>query len=370
MKKKAINIISLDIPYPDNYGGIIDIFQKIKALHAQGLNIHLHCFSYGKKKSKELEKYCQSVSYYKRNKKWQKWFSKTPFIVKSRDNKRLLDNLLKNKHPILFEGIHTTFFANDIKLSKRKLFLRTHNIEENYYYSLFKKEKSIFKKIFYFSEYLKLKKYENNLKSIDSVFSITEKDNTYFSNYYYSELIKVFHQDKNISTKEGKGDFALYHGNLSVLENQEAAFYFIKNIFSVINYPLVIAGKNPPKELKIEIEKNKKIKLVENPSDKQINDLIASAQINILYTQQETGIKLKLLKSLFLGRHCLVNDKILYGTELSDFCNIANSKSEWIKQIATLQKKNFTKKDMEYRRKIKSLFNNNEEAKKIIEFIF
>lgn len=370
MKKKAINIISLDIPYPDNYGGIIDIFQKIKSLHSQGLNIHLHCFSYGKKKSKELEKYCQSVSYYKRNKNWQKWFSTTPFIVKSRDNKRLLENLLKNKHPILFEGIHTTFFVKDKKLLDRKLFLRTHNIEENYYYALFKKEKHIFKKWFYFSEYLKLKKYENNLKSIDSVFSITEKDNTYFSRFYYSELIQVFHQEKNVLTKEGKGNFALYHGNLSVLENQEAAFYFIKDIFSEIDYPLVIAGKNPSKKLKAEIEKNKKIKLVENPNDKQINDIIASAQINILHTQQETGIKLKLLKSLFLGRHCLVNDKMLYGTELSAFCNVANSKSEWIKQIAILQKKGFTKKDVEDRSKIKELYNNNEEAKKIIEFIF
>ena len=61
---------------------------------------------------------------------------------------------------------------------------------------------------------------------------------------------------------------------------------------------------------------------------------------------------------------------MLYGTELSAFCNVANSKSEWIKQIAILQKKGFTKKDVEDRSKIKELYNNNEEAKKIIEFIF
>ena len=118
------------------------------------------------------------------------------------------------------------------------------------------------------------------------------------------------------------------------------------------------------------MKKNKKIKLVENPSDKQINDLIGSAHINILSTHQETGIKLKLLKSLFLGRHCLVNDKMLHGTELSTFCNIANSKTKWIEQINKLQKKAFTKKDIENRSKIKELYNNEDEAKKIIEFIF
>ena len=370
MKKKAINIISLDTPYPDNYGGIIDIFQKIKSLHSLGINIHLHCFSKDKKKSKELEKYCQSVNYYKRNKNWQKWFSLTPFIVKSRDNKPLLKNLLKNKFPILFEGIHTTYLADHKKLANRKLFLRTHNVEQDYYHALYLKESNVFKKLFFFSEYLKLKKYENNLKSVDSVFSITEKDNTYFSQFYYSELVQVFHQEKEVKTKEGKGNFALYHGNLSVLENQEAVLYFTNNIFSEIDYPLVIAGKNPSKKLKTEIKKNKKIKLVENPSDKQINDLIGSAHINILSTHQETGIKLKLLKSLFLGRHCLVNDKMLHGTELSTFCNIANSKTEWLEQINKLQKKAFTKKDIENRSKIKELYNNEEEAKKIIEFIF
>jgi hypothetical protein len=370
VKKKALNIITLDTPYPDNYGGIIDIFQKIKSLHKLGINIHLHCFSKDKKKSRELEKYCQSVSYYKRQKNWQKWFSFTPFIVKSRDSKHLLKNLLKNKFPILFEGIHTTYLADHKELVSRKLFLRNHNIEENYYHALYKKESNVFKKIFFYSEYLKLKKYENSLKSIDSVFSITEKDNTYFSQFYYSELVQVFHQEKEVKSKEGKGNFALYHGNLSVLENQEAALYFIKNIFNEIDYPLVIAGKNPTNELKSEIEKNEKIKLVENPSDKQINDLIGSAHINILSTNQETGIKLKLLKSLFLGRHCLVNNKMLHGTELSYFCNIANSKTEWKEQINNLQKNTFAKKDVYKRSKIKELYNNQEEAKKIIEFIF
>ena len=32
MNLKNINIVSFDIPYPPNYGGIIDVFYKIKAL--------------------------------------------------------------------------------------------------------------------------------------------------------------------------------------------------------------------------------------------------------------------------------------------------------------------------------------------------
>ena len=42
-----LHIVSFDIPYPANYGGVIVIFNQIKALHAAGVKVILHCFQYG-----------------------------------------------------------------------------------------------------------------------------------------------------------------------------------------------------------------------------------------------------------------------------------------------------------------------------------
>ena len=39
-----LNVVSFDIPYPPDYGGVIDIYYKIKALNSAGIKIHLHCF--------------------------------------------------------------------------------------------------------------------------------------------------------------------------------------------------------------------------------------------------------------------------------------------------------------------------------------
>ena len=36
----------------------------------------------------------------------------TPFIVKSRGNNELIQNLKKDKDPILFDGLHTTYILN------------------------------------------------------------------------------------------------------------------------------------------------------------------------------------------------------------------------------------------------------------------
>ena len=38
--EKHLHIISFDVPYPANYGGVIDVFYKLKALHAEGIKIH------------------------------------------------------------------------------------------------------------------------------------------------------------------------------------------------------------------------------------------------------------------------------------------------------------------------------------------
>ena len=63
---KTLNIVCFDVPFPPNYGGVIDVFYKLKALNKQGLQIILHTFEYGRGEQKELEKYCKNICYYKR----------------------------------------------------------------------------------------------------------------------------------------------------------------------------------------------------------------------------------------------------------------------------------------------------------------
>ena len=50
---KHLHIIALNIPFPPNYGGVIDIYYKIKALHQLGVKIILHCFAYERPQAEE-----------------------------------------------------------------------------------------------------------------------------------------------------------------------------------------------------------------------------------------------------------------------------------------------------------------------------
>ena len=110
MKAKHLHIVALNIPFPANYGGAIDIYYKVKALHEIGYTIHLHCFEYGRKRAEQLNSICESVHYYPRKMHWVNLLSKTPFIVKSRTSTQLLDNLIAKPFPIIYEGLQAAPF--------------------------------------------------------------------------------------------------------------------------------------------------------------------------------------------------------------------------------------------------------------------
>ena len=100
---KSLHIISFDIPYPANYGGVIDVYYKLIALKHAGVKIYLHCFEYGRQHSSELESLCEKVFYYKRNTGLLSHLSLLPYTAKSRQSKQLEDNLLSTNYPILLD---------------------------------------------------------------------------------------------------------------------------------------------------------------------------------------------------------------------------------------------------------------------------
>lgn len=342
--QKHLHIISFDIPFPANYGGAIDVFHKIRCLHEAGIKVTLHCFQYGERKpSIELESICSTVYYYKRTIKLFDQFSILPFNVKSRINKELKKNLLKDNHPILFEVLHTCYLLSDIDLKDRIKLFRQSNIEHNYFNELAKTEQSTLKYFYFKIEAIKLKWFEKKITHANSILSVSKSDLNYFKKTYSntpSYYLPSFHPFDTITIKKGIGDYILYHGNLSISENYHAAMWLIEHVFSNIKYPVIIAGLNPPKVLVQLVNQFPHITLKQNCSLHEMNELVSNAQIHCLYTAQETGLKLKLIHVLYAGRHAVVNQNMLTGTELEKACTICNTPSEYINAIELLIKKN------------------------------
>jgi hypothetical protein len=341
----------------------------MKALHEEGVKIHLHCFEYGRAEALCLEKFCEKVYYYKRKMNKTFLFNSIPFVVITRSSEKLMENLLKDKHPILFEGLHCCFHLNDARLNDRLKIVRMHNIEHDYYKNLEKVEKSIFKKIYFGMEAKKLERFENILNKANHIVAISSADVKNLSQRYKNvHHITAFHPNEEVKIKEGKGAFCLYHGKLEVGENNEAALFLVKQVFSKIKIPLIIAGYNPSDELKTAIENYPHIQLRGNISTQEIDDLIKNAHINVLPTFQETGIKLKLLAALFNGRYCVVNSPMVANTGLEHLCSVKDSPEEMANEISRLFEMPFDMDEKQRREIILSAnFSNTINVKKLLE---
>ncbi|MFM8372344.1 MAG: hypothetical protein ACKOCO_08150 [Bacteroidota bacterium] len=226
---------------------------------------------------------------------------------------------------------------------------------------------------YFFIESIKLQRTEPwVVLHADELIAISTNDLAYFremkANVHY---IPPFHANERVESQTGRGDFVLFHGKLSVPDNELAAIWLIEEVFSAdLGIPFVIAGMNPSERLKEVVASHQHIKLVENPDEQEMNHLIARAHINLLVANQSAGVKLKLINALYKGRFCLVNDAMASGSGLAKLCYVRNSAAAIRQTIEALVNAPFEQSRIEERRLVlEAAYSNSENAEKLISLI-
>jgi hypothetical protein len=350
-KAQPLHVVLFDVPYPPDYGGAMDVYYRLKALHENGFQLHLHIFEYGRGKPAALE-HLGKVTYYSRKRALRYVFNRRPFIVSSRMNMELLQRLKKDQHPILFEGIHTTWYLEDKDIQKRCTLVRMHNIEHEYYLGLMK-HAHLFKRLFFWLESIKLKRYESIIRFATCVLAIKPSDAEHFNRINTNTLVVQASMPlASLNGEIGKTEpFALFHGNLSVAENEQAAKWLINVLISQLteDFPLIIAGKNPSEDLQKRTD-GKKVKIVENPDEEEMNRLISSAHIHTLFSEVDSGTKLKFLSSLSANGHVLVNSCIAGDVTKNDHFYLADNPESYKATYKALIAKELKVEDIRKRR--------------------
>ena len=374
MESRHLHIICFDVPYPPDQGGLIDLFYKITALFEKGIQIHLHCYEYGRGQQPELNKYCVEVKYYSRREGHKGFSHKLPYIVCSRTNAEMTEQLLMDDHPILMEGIHCSFLLGDERFANRKMILRLHNAEFEYYRQLYHSEKSLFRKIYYWHESKMLKDYEQKISGKVLILALAEQDVAKYKSEFHAENITclpVFIPSNEVSSGPGNGCYCLYHGNLSVAENEKAALWLLEKVFNDLAFPLVIAGKKPSSRLEKATSQHPNACLIADPSEEEMQDMVGKAQIHVIPSFNCTGIKLKLLNALFNGRHCLVNKEAIHQTGLEKVCHVAGDASGFKEIISEIYERPFSMDEIRSRKEVlMSHFDNSRNAENLIQWIW
>lgn len=353
------------------------MMNRIMLLKKAGVFIHLHYFSYNERgRPDTLEQFCESIQVYER-KTPQKGFSlRLPYIIASRINEELIVNLQKDDHPILLEGIHCTGVLPWLDTANRKIVVRMHNEESIYYRELARSEPGLIRKLFFLNESRLLRKYNHHLPDTCVYACVSENDVRILREEFHlnrAVFIPTFPSWQKVCGQEGVGNLCLYHGNLSVPENEEAASWLLQKVFTRIRMPFVIAGKKPSRRLQKLAHLCQHTCLVADPPEKEMNDLVRKAHIHVLpcFNKNMTGIRLKLLHALFEGRHCVVNTAMVAGTGLEAACHIGDNSQAFASIISQLYRHPFTPEEITLREKLLgSTYDNEENTRKFIQYLW
>lgn len=341
---KHLHIVSFDVPWPPDYGGAIDVWYKLAALRELGWEITLHTFEYGRGKAAEPEQICRNVYYYQRTNNPLHLLSSIPYIVRSRRQQSLLQRLTADDSPILFEGLHTCCYLDHPALKNRIKIVRMHNLEHRYYRELGRISLNPFMRLYFNNESRKLKHFLNTLDTATAIAAISAEEALYLEKRFPGKtaLILPFHPEETVASISGKGTFALYHGNLAVGENDRAAQFLIREVFSRTDMPFIIAGRQPSKILYESSAEYPHIEIRADIGKDEMQRLIRDAHLHILPTFQNTGVKLKLLNALYNGRYVIVNTPMVAGTGLDSLTFVANTSDEMLSAIESTRNTPFS----------------------------
>lgn len=322
MSRPDLHFVCLDPPWPPNYGGAIDQYYALLALTGAGMRPAVHLFHRAdrpKPPPPPAELRLGDVSVYERSSNLRLAIGPSPYIVSCRKTPLLLKALAKDELPVLFQGVHATGWAARLRrdFPKRKLLLRVHNIEADYYRALAEAESSPLRRAYFMAESLRLRRYEPKVWPLfDRLFCISEREAARLSAQGLpAEWLPAFLPPLAPFPPpviDPQAPALLFHADFTVRENQQAGDFLLRCLaLFPAGARLTLAGRGlarwkPTKPLP------KGACFISDPPD--MRPMLEDSPVVVLPIRRGAGVKLKLLQSIQAGRIVLATPQALEGS--------------------------------------------------------
>lgn len=259
---------------------------------------------------------------------------------------KLVRILLTEKFDIV--QMETLFMAPYLhiirKHSKARIVLRAHNIEHLIWKRIFLISRNPVKKFYLHHLYRTLENYEKAvLNRFDGILPITEKDTEFFKRYCQKPV-------RAIPFGVNLGDYPLHHkqqpenalfhiGAMNWIPNVEGIRWFLKEVWPKVhvkfpNLKFYLAGRAMPRWL-LKLSEENVVVLGEVPDAR---DFILSKSISVAPLFSGSGVRIKIIESMCLGKAVISTKTGAEGIEYTDKKNIllAGTAEDFVSAIARL----------------------------------
>jgi polysaccharide biosynthesis protein PslH len=325
-----ITLVCHEIPYPPIHGGRIDMWRRIKAFAAQGVELQVIAWWFDTAPSPteiaEIQQYAQKVHPIQIERTWlarsqRIWdLLRYPLEVTARIiSGQKLNTLMAevrafNPDLIFLDGIHGGVIASTLSQCLNvPMVTRSHNIEHLYYRRMLKSAVGSKNKFKRYLSVRHLEKYEQDLLTKSVLFYDISADDLIFwqsrglmNGRLLPPLIELasYHQQETLDhhTNEiNKTYDIVFLGNLSLENNVAGVVWFVTEVLPIVRRKLpgvtvLIAGLNPVHTVRQICKNNQGVFLIANPASASAVYQSGRVLINPILTG--SGVKIKSIEML------------------------------------------------------------------------
>lgn len=369
---RRLHIVCPAAPWPLTSGSTIDMFYRIRSLHAEGVGIILHYFSLPEERHPtELNPYCESIHIYPLVKRGS---SHLPKSIRLRFDPALLARLQQDQYPVLLEGLSCCGFIDKLASEQRKIVVRIQQLQHRYLQERAKTTRHPLEWMRSQIERKKLLRFKRQLPSSVIYACVNQGQSDYYKEHLRlatATSLPVFSPYDTVRSREGLGSFCLFQGNLSEKETEKTLVWLLTKVFSRVHIPFVIAGQSPSARIEKLVHLYQHTCLVADPGEAELDDLIQKAQTHVLPSSISSGTSLRLLHAVSMGRHCICNANALRDSPLKEACYSTETAAGIASLITQLQHRPFGEEEILIRKRLlQETFDNQKNTKTLIGYLW
>ncbi len=339
----TILIISLDTPYPDNYGGTKDIWQRLLLLKRAGHTLHLLACCKDERRHQIFADHERGQAMFASvlvlpTRGLASVLSVYPFGVASRKLKPTQVAVVAKAFggiafdAVEIEGLQALLTFQSVRrvIQFKRSYVRAFNRESAYQYNLARAEVKILHKIVYYLDALKFwffERYGRWAKVVDAILFISSDEigHRNFRRVRRQLLISpVFAQ---VAPKALADDFAsrdnlfLYVGNLRLKDNEMAArmaFQVLRPMLEQHHWKFMICGLCDDPSLLADLCQHPLVEAQFNVTPQDLALLYRRSKIFACFSTNQAGVKLKLIEALQMGLPIFANHEAVAGSQLEN----------------------------------------------------
>ncbi|HLV50396.1 MAG TPA: glycosyltransferase family 4 protein [Flavobacterium sp.] len=320
-----ILVVSGFIPYPPVFGGAIDVWERIKGLHALGYEIDLAVTDKVNPSQEQLDEikiYVRHFFFVRRENKVQQLFNKLPLQLLSRKGLSTID-IHQTYDTLILESEFCWAITLNQSITYKNIVVRVHNIESHYFKALGKSSNSLREKIYYKMESNKIKNLsEMVFDKVDKLWFISKDDLLLVNKPNKSVFMPFPINSEMVKPVPNSAKNVLYIGALFMQNNLYGLDWYIENVHSELlqikDYQFVIVGstKDNRQELNKKYGNLPNVRLFLDQPD--ITPFYQKAGLFINPMFHGSGVKVKSVNALVNGVPLVSTDIGAEGIGLTD----------------------------------------------------